>query len=138
MALNNRDRILFGPGDEKNCKVNPRTFRFLGDFGGGVHTFSCCILIFPQFSGITFFLFHFLQLQCHLQMMHSSMRHMGSNTHSHQHGFFPGFTWLRSKYGKEMKNPLLFLSIMGSAMPRPLVEIDTDALAPEFVVDMVD
>ena len=37
MALNNRDRIFFGPGeagDEKNCKVKPRTFRFLGDFGG--------------------------------------------------------------------------------------------------------
>ena len=38
---------------------------------------------------------------------------------------FSGFTWLRSKYRKEMTNPLLFLSIMGSAMPRRLVQIDT-------------
>ena len=37
MALNNRDIFFVGPGEagyEKNCKVNPRTFRFLGDFGG--------------------------------------------------------------------------------------------------------
>ena len=38
---------------------------------------------------------------------------------------FSGFTWLRSKQRQEMTNPLLFLSIMGSAMPRRLVQIDT-------------
>ena len=36
---------------------------------------------------------------------------------------FSGFNW--SKYRKEMTNPLLFLSIMGSEMPRRLVQIDT-------------
>ena len=36
---------------------------------------------------------------------------------------------------EEMTNPFLFLSIMGSAMPRRLVQIDTDALALEFKVD---
>ena len=38
MVQNSRDRIFFGPGEagfEKNCKVNPRTFAFLKDLGGG-------------------------------------------------------------------------------------------------------
>ena len=44
MVQNSRDRIFFGPGEagfEKNCKVNPRTFAFLKDLGGGVPQCWC-------------------------------------------------------------------------------------------------
>ena len=58
MVQNSRDRIFFGPGEagfEKNCKVNPRTFAFLKDLGGGgvpinsmlcFHTFTWLISLF--------------------------------------------------------------------------------------------
>ena len=39
MVQNSRDRIFFGPGEagvEKNCKVNPVSFYFFGNFGGSL------------------------------------------------------------------------------------------------------
>ena len=57
VVQNKRSRIFFGPGEagyEKNCKVNPRTFGFLKDFGGGCPYILCSIFIFSDFSGINF------------------------------------------------------------------------------------
>jgi len=80
VVQNKRSRIFFGPGEagyEKNCKVNPRTFGFLKDFGGGgAHTFYALFSYFQTFQESIFHSGHFIQLQYHLQMMHSSMRHI--------------------------------------------------------------
>ena len=60
MVQNSRDRIFFGPGEagfEKNCKVNPRTFAFLKDLGGGVPiNFMLCFHIFTWLISLFIFI----------------------------------------------------------------------------------
>ena len=46
---------------------------------------------------------------------------------------FSTFTWQRNKYRKNMENPLLFLSILGSSNPGILASVDTTALAKAFL-----
>ena len=51
---------------------------------------------------------------------------------------FSTYTYLKSKYRKEMGETLLFLSMIGSASPRRLVQLDTEKLARLFMKNDAD
>ena len=75
MVQNSRDRIFFGPGEagfEKNCKVNPRTFAFLKDLGGGsTDKFHA---LFSYFHMVDF-TFHFYRDKIRGRIFHQTFQH---------------------------------------------------------------